>query len=662
MTEAAWVWPSNEEINDFPDPLGFDREWHEWPADMAPGSDGPSISAEIFSREYIQNSWDSIQEQSATLVKAGLSVPDHGIEFRFVELTGADYRAFISAFGLDGHRMRYKSMSDKHRMDNRLGSSALITEPTDSVTILIAHERCGQGMFGPWRTGGKAGVVSRLKSALMHTRSEKDNAVAGGSWGHGKKAIANASKCRTIAVYTHFDSREIYPDDPAHTRFLGVSYWKSHDIADKSHVGIGLLGALDVSAPSFLDRLQPLENEEANGFIEKLGIPGLEVRRRGELADLGTTYLIVEPSFDANDLALAIERNWWPLLKKVDNKITVTDVHGNIVPVQPEERVELRPFLAAASLAEGAVDPRAQGDSITELTVQGHSVGTLALTSDDSEDGWSYKDPDENRTLVALVRNDMVIAYEPFPRKQRQKGPFLRGVLTVDREKNAKAGDLLRMSEPHLHNEWQTKESNAVPADSAKFAAAVLADIQKGVGALRATLKDEPAQVARRFSVFSKVFSEGKAPSVTKPPTPKPARRPYEIKGASKAAIDADPNNPTMVRATTSVEVTIAPHHVTSKGVNSMEVEIALGWLVSEESGMVSDPSLLDLGSVIPPPGFTPKAPNSHIYVGTISTSPVKFTWGTVYFPDDWRIAANPVVTDPNAEAATSDSQVEVQS
>ena len=634
-----WVWPSNEEINDFPDPLGFDREWREWTATM---SEGPSINSEIFAREYLQNSWDSIQAQVAGLEAAGVEVPAHGVEFRFVRLQGEAAQRFIDSFGLDGHRKRFAGMNQRHRDDNRLGESALITSAPAPVDLLIASETCGQGMYGPWHTGGKAGVVSRLKSALMHTKSEKNSQGAGGSWGHGKKAVANASKCRTIAVYTHFGPRDEYPEDFVETRFLGVSYWRSHDLDELAHVGLGLLGVEVDQIGSFIERFRPLEDEEADQFIERLAVPGLAVRANGEPAAFGTSYLIVEPSFGPEDLASALERNWWPLLGQDRTRIAVHGYDGEEIRLAPQEREELRPFLQAQDLATDKVDPRERGDSVEPITVSGIEVGVLALTSDDSENGWSYADPDHNRTLVALVRNDMVIAYEPFPRKQRQKGPYLRGTLLVDRAENSPASELLRMSEPHLHNEWQTEAGNAVPKESAQFAAATLSSVQKRVGALRGSLKEQEVQVARRFAVFSRVFSEGKAPSVTSQPKPRPTPRPFRITGASNKHLDANVKDSTLIRAESTVNLSLTETQLRKS--DRVEVTVTLGWRVMEERGSVPDPTLLDDSSPVVPNGFVSVDGSPGTFRGSRTADPQPFTWSTNFFPDDWRVAPDPVV------------------
>lgn len=634
MTEPTWIWPSNEEINDFPDPLGFEAEWREWEATMA---DGPSVYAEIFAREYLQNSWDSIQDQVAKMSSEGRVVPaDHGVEFRFVRLVGGDAARFSTIFGLDTHATRLAAMSERDRRDNRLEGSCVAAENLDEVLLLVATETCGQGMSGPWKTGGRAGVVSRLKSALIQTKSDKDNEAAGGSWGHGKKAIANASTCRTIAVYTTFEE----PDDGITTRFLGVSYWRSHDIGERSHVGLGLLGASMRTDGPFADQFRPLENDEAHDFIDQLGIDGLTRRDPNKPEELGTSYLIVEPSFGPNDLALALERNWWPLLERGSAALSIFDYDSEQIPLTPGDRTQLVPFLDALKLALGEQAQRERGDDVTKIVVSGKPAGKLALTSDDSEDGWSFDDPDSNWTLVALVRNDMVIAYERFPRKRRQKGPYLRGTLVVDREENNKASELLKMAEPHLHNVWSTAASPSVPSDAAAMAKAVLDSVQTRVTALRKTLKEVDHSVATHFPAFSQFFTEGRSPSVT-PPSPPPPQppRPFHIAGVSVKRLDANINDPALIRAESSAMLQLTEKQLTKS--DTLTVSVSPGWLVYEESGGIKDDSLLDQDSIDIPSGFYETDGG---FVGELTADPKKFTWRTNFYPDDWQIAPDPVV------------------
>ena len=641
MTEPTWIWPSNEDINDFPDPLGFEDEWHEWEATMA---EGPSVYAEIFAREYLQNSWDSIQEQVAKMRSQGHDIPpDHGVTFRFVRLEGPQATAFVEAFQLQGHAARYGEMSERHRRDNRLTGSSVAGGDTAEVRLLVATEICGEGMSGPWKTGGRAGVSSRLKSALMQTKSDKNNQAAGGSWGHGKKAIANASTCRTIAVYSAFEGSA--EGDPVRSRFLGVSYWRSHDLGERSHVGLGLLGAEAAETGAFVDQFRPLEDSEAHDFINQLDIDSVAPRDPDVPAQLGTTYVIVEPSFEPADLGLALERNWWPLLERDVARISVCGYEGEDVPLVPWSRPELVPFLEAGQLALGGRDPRERGDDVTMVTTSGLDVGKLALTSDDTEDGWSYADPETNWTLVALIRNDMVIAYERFPGTKRQKGPFIRGVLIVDREENGAASELLKMSEPHLHNIWKAEPSPSVPADSAALAQAVLNRVADRVVVLRRTLKEDDHTVSTHFPVFSQFFTEGRGPSITRPPNPPAPKRPFHILGGSNKRLDANMKDHTSIRAESSVDLVLTDEQL-AKG-NRLKVAFSPGWKVFEESGGIRDDSLLDIESIEAPDGFE-KVENR--YVGDLTAVPAKFTWKTEFYPDDWQIAPDPVVTIINAE------------
>lgn len=194
----TWLWPSDDEINDFPDPLGFVDEWKPWIGVMA--DDTLPAHAEVFVRELVQNSWDAIQEQTKGRPQAAVAA--RGVEFRDVVLDVARARRFKAALGLDDHAQRYKSMNDAHRDSNRLDDSEVATGQDGGLRLLIVRERWGKGLSGPWQTGGRADVVSHMRAALIQTISVKYRAGQGGSWGHGKRGIANGSKCRTLAVYS----------------------------------------------------------------------------------------------------------------------------------------------------------------------------------------------------------------------------------------------------------------------------------------------------------------------------------------------------------------------------------------------------------------------------------------------------------------------------
>lgn len=651
MTAAqTWLWPSGEEINDFPDPLGFEAEWKPWAGTM---SDGPDALAEIFCREYVQNSWDSIQERIARLVSDGHDEPaGYGVTFRFVRLQSDVARAFAERFGLMGHVDRHEGMNEKDRRDNRLDNSDIAGGEFGKIDLLIASEAYGEGMFGPWDTKGKSGVVSRLKSAVMQTSSSKNSDAAGGSWGHGKKAIANASWCRTLAVYS---CAEPYKGDldehgePITRRFLGATYWRRHDLGHRSHVGLGLGGF--VASDAYAD-FRPLQNVEADELVRSLQVPGLAVRSPVEPSQSGVSYLVVEPSFTPEDLASAVLRNWWPLLETAPHAIQIHGYDNRLLDLDLGSVPELRPFREAYRLATGAATPRTQGDLVSRLSdSELGAVGVLAVTSEAKEGGWSYEMPDDNASLVALVRNDMVIAYEKSPRRNRSKPPFVRGVLLVDRYANAAASARLKMAEPHLHNEWISTRSPSVPGYAADFAKKVLDKVHKGVTDLRSQLKTEDVKKHQHFPAFSKLFSAGRSPGA-RPVDPKPHKqsRSFSIQFEPRL-LDASLEDPTMIRMMCTVKVALLPRR--AKVVSSVEAVIDLGWKVLEERGPVNDPALRDPSSVTVPNGFA-IGTDGRIR-GHITAEPAVFEWHSRFYADDWQVVPDPQVDEMPVEPAPAE-------
>ena len=634
-----WMWPSGDEVMDFPDPLGFEEEWRPWKGTL---TEGPSRFAEIFCREHIQNSWDSIQSRMTEVVPAGEEWPHgYGVTFRFLDLVGEDAARITANLGLHEHVQRYAGMNEKDRRSARLDNSDAVKGRLDSVRVLVATEAFGEGMWGPWMTGGKANVVSRLKSALIQTQSAKSHETSGGSWGHGKKAIANVSSFRTIAVYscsTEKAGDETPSGDPATRKFLGVSYWRRHDLQDRSFVGLGLLGRPD-PVQGFQGFL-PLQNGDADELVERLGLPGLTVRDPATPADTGVTYLMIDPVFGAEDLRWAIERNWWPLLEEHPESIRVVNEVGQELPIEPRSRPELVPFLAARELALDARPKRARGDVAQPLTsalVQG-PVGNLGLTSDDTDGGWSYDSPDTNCSLVALVRNDMVVAYERFPRIGRRLPPYVRGTLVVDRDTNRAASEALKMAEPHLHNIWNTEVSNSVPGDAARLAKWTLNKVRDQVTVLRNALKGDAPKSEHQFSEFSELFAAGptRVPGSGRPREPR-GHRDFSIQFLETEPMEtADPD---FIRIRCEATISLSP--AAAKKREEIVSHVHLGWGVLEESGVKKESSLS--GSVEDlPSGFINGTAGG--FVGPIKASPVRFTWTSSPFPDDWQVAPFPEV------------------
>lgn len=637
MKQEMWFWPSSEEVNDFPDPVAFDAEWKGWRADLA---ESPSTCAEIFAREYVQNSWDTIQAESEKPSK-GSPTSKGRIDFSFVELEGKRARRFIESFGIDEFAERYSSMTEKNRRDARLDESALIkSEKVEKIRVLVCSESGGGGMWGHWFTGGVAAKQSsRLRFALIQTATEKAGEGAGGSWGHGKKAIANASKCRVIAVYTCHKPRSGDDDkDGVSRRFLGVAYWKRHQANGYEHVGLGVLGNLGQGSGANWRSFEPLENLQADDFVKGLGVEQIPVRDPEVAAQRGSTYIIVEPAFEPHELKFALERNWWPLIIQHKLSITITGYNGDVLPIEPEMQPELAPFVDAFRAATGSGSPGAEAQVVK---VDGTEVGNLAVMADVSEAGFSYRsDVPDNTSLVALVRNDMVITYQPFPPRIAGKPPFVRGALNIDRDRNQEASDWLKMAEPHLHNEWRTKADGATAPKYAKFAKAVIDRVGRRVKEVRDEFSKPSVFKDLHFDVFAEMFagpdSVSRRPAPINPPSP----RDFKIHDLSQSNLEANEHDPTKIRFSSTASISLSSKVLAALkklGLEQATVRITLGWKVLEDGeGGTVDPSLADHPSCVWPSGFNEVAPG--IAVGPMGKTFLPFRWSSSYFSDDWQV------------------------
>ena len=634
------------DLNDFPDPLGIEDQWSQWFGTMG---NGPPTSAEIFSREYIQNSWDSIQRKATTLGEEGTRA---SISFHFVQLEGADARHFFEHFGLSDHKQRLASMEDTERKGNRLDKTFLECEQVEDIRLLVAVESLAEGMAGKWDSGDlKEFPLSKMRIALLQSVTDKDDAGGtGGSWGEGKKAIAAASRLRILGTYT------CHPQDLSHDpgitrRFMGITYWRQHTGPTHRHRGLGLLGSLAGAGVenSRLRGFEPLTNNLADAFVEELGVPNFSVRDPTKIEDHGTSYLIVDPAFSAQDLASAIARNWWPLLETHQVEIRVADFNGEPVPIEPRAIPELSPFIRAFDITRGTAASNEGSDLQTTVRHGAINVGALAIVSDVTENGWSYEElANGNADLIALIRNDMVIAYERFPRQQIRKPPYVRGALVVTREGDA--SEMLKMTEGHLHNSWKTDPQDVGNAENAKLAEAVLGDLATRVRELRRKISTTEITADFRLRAFQTIFS-GKGPSrgsTSKQKVPA-QRRDYEIKHASKATREYASDNPASLRVTCSATIAIRADHEATH----LRVEIDLGWKVLEEAAAIRDETLQDPDVIQAPEGFKQDSDRPNVYEGTLTKEPVNFSWRSRFFPDDWAVAPDPQVRSPKGTDGT---------
>jgi hypothetical protein len=642
--KPSWYWPGPSEVNDIPDPLRIEEKWTPWPGTM---EDGPSVFAEIFSREYIQNSWDSIQAKRLTLSKDQSDVKP-SLEFRFVELAGDAAKAFAETFGLTDHAARLSEMDEATRNSSRLGAAGelLAKEDFSAIRILVASERLAEGMAGRWDADDRVSTPqSKLRNALVQSVSGKEHqGGTGGSWGEGKKAVAAASRLRTLAAYTCHKAEDNDPD--VTRRLLGVTYWRTHEWDGLRQRGLGVLGN-PVSESEKYAEFEPLANDDADQFIDALNVPHFNARDPHEVTDHGTTYIFIEPSFSPEELASAIARNWWPLIETQKLEISVHGYDDNPLSIETRANPVLFPFIKAFDIAMGIDKAEPKVELREEISVHGEAAGVVAIISDISQDGWSYDQPDNgNANLIALIRNDMVIAYRPFPLKQRPPAPYVRGTFVV--EVDGDSSRILKMTEGHLHNEWVTDAEQVGDEGNANFAKRVLDSLNEQAKKLRNQIKKSDNTGDVRIRAFEQVFA-GKGPSLGSSGGPKgepTGERDFSIQGLSHALKEFDPDDPTRLRFTATARLALKE----SQPADSLGVSVALGWKVREENGYAVDEALANPKSIALPAGFKLR---DGVAVGELTHEPVEFCWTSAFFSSDWQVTPSPVVSKLDASPPT---------
>ncbi len=436
--------------------------------------DAPPMNATLMAREVIQNSWDAARE----LQDSDQNAPEFEIVFKFEELKGDEKYALAESLDLVNLAARAES-ADRADLGLRetdcLGS---LFDP-DPLPVLIIEERGTTGMYGPW-TGANSRMFLGLVS-LGYT--EKAGVGAGGSYGFGKAGLIRGSATRTVIAYTCFRERA---DDPGVTRrLLGMTYWGQHDDGDVNYTGFARYG----EQPTENEGVKPFENERADEVAVSLG---LDRRDSDRPEDLGTTFILIEPTVEPAGLVKAIERSWWPALTDRLFEVSVRSSEGLDVP-RPLRDDVLRSFVRAYEVATVPRDnPKAEEKKIplSSLDVDGERVptlGNLGLTVDLQD--WSYADQKmvatddgaavDHRSLVALIRGPrMIVEYLDVGRT----APYVRGAFIAD----LSIDDYLRRTEPKSHDSWQAKsDDGGLDSTGARIADTVRKRIKANVATFR---------------------------------------------------------------------------------------------------------------------------------------------------------------------------------
>ncbi|MYJ42477.1 MAG: hypothetical protein F4076_08565 [Acidimicrobiaceae bacterium] len=267
------------------------------------GADPLQDESALLMREAVQNSWDAALESRNEAASAGAGGPrtpiPFEVRFRLFELSGTERDRCAEVTGLHDLARRVASVEDRRTLG--LGEQDCLDGLGDDVPLpmLEISERAAGGMHGPW------GEESKLYRALCSFGITPATPGRGGSFGYGKAGLIRGSAIRTVLAYTCFAE---HADDPGVTRrLLGMTYWGAHkDEERRSCIGVRWLARLDGEG-----ECRPYENDDADAAADLLG---LARRSPDDPADLGTTFLLVDPTVTSDGLLRAAERFWWPAL------------------------------------------------------------------------------------------------------------------------------------------------------------------------------------------------------------------------------------------------------------------------------------------------------------------------------------------------------------
>jgi hypothetical protein len=208
-------------------------------------------------------------------------------------------------------------------------------------------------------------------------------------------------------------------------------------------------------------------------------------------------------------------------------------------------------------------------------------------------------------------------------------------------EPDSEANETLKMTEGHLHNSWKTSVESVGDRAAAQLARSVLDKINEQVRLLRKKIRPEAEAVDIPVRAFRKVFNQkgtSAGASTGGEDRREVVQRDFVIRDVSRTGHEFNPKRPTELKANGTARIGLRQDHKLSE----MEVTIDLGWAVYEESGPKRDNTLTDESSVSLPQGFVLE---DGALKGKLTKELVELSWKSLYFPDDWRVAPDPRVS-----------------
>ena len=638
MVGPKWVWVSAQDEFEVPALSEVTNGWNPVKPDV--DTEVPKES-EIFVREIVQNFMDAARDW-----QTGEALDKPKLTFQFVSVEGAEASRLRAELNLDSLAKTYEAIGTDATREMRINHSSQVFEnSTAPLTLLVVREENTSGMYGPWQRSSTATLPNGLqlkrkmaKAFLSHSRDYATSGRGLGSFGEGKKAIINISRPKSILAYTAFDPS--LTDDGAWSRFVGITFWQDFILEEKLFSGLAMMG--DDFAGGL--RPDPYTNEDATFIIEKLRVPGLETRKHECPEDWGTTLVFIDPTITPNDCAEAIVRNWWPLIDADEAEFEIFDGDGQ---VQLPDLPSVRPFRNLARRDDTshvnnwleATGPAVETKEVKVKTCSG-DAGKLVLAVDMRPSvGFSMQNEDENRSQVALVREGMVVHYEPINEgRSKDRPPFVRGVFEVNRVSHPESEDLLRKTEPPLHNEW--RGAYKANEEAAKHARSVMSAIKSMVGEIKEKYRKTSLSVELDLVAFGEAFALRSKAGVQDPPPPRLPRTLFTV-SSEKLDLTETEDHRREAHSTQTVKLSgLGIQRAELEGQAHLEVVVTIGWEVLEDGRFVP---AFDAGSenVAIPDHF--EALGEQTYTGKVSTRAMEFSWSSPPYDEPWSI--KPAIT-----------------
>ncbi len=408
----------------------------------------------------------------------------------------------------------------------------LVSDTSEDLNLLIIRHDNGIGLLGGEFID--EGTVDKNFRALVKSYglNEKGADGGGGSHGVGKNVYWQWSKHGIVLFYSSLSK-----DYKGHTRrFIGTGRVK---VAHMEKVGgptyhpYGLLGTKTTHGG--VDACVSLYDDDADTLAKKLG---LNVRSPTEP---GTTIVIVgfrdplDPTKDWVDEAIngettlrfSSEKSWFPAKLSNALEVSYVDASGpeNWDPTVgksfrllkwlekgldeekgADELVPGRPKRCPTTLKRIELDlsiPRDYPGNSTTGVLRSKAVLALMIVDDEEFDQPNPELGDDKWGTTACIRHTgMVVTYKPFIQKPTKfyRGVLLvgksvdtfdkklRGTLNADAQKLAE--EMMKFSEPAVHDDWQPKNFSAYVAGNGSLESGYRAVASVGERRISTFLKD----------------------------------------------------------------------------------------------------------------------------------------------------------------------------